>query len=136
MKDLLTSTSSIIVILFCFSLLLLDEVPETVSVEPTHMTDHSAGFKSGMYPKARTTLFSRIQSVKVRNGVLMFVSLEPDGLQEHYFLIRDKNVILIKKTNSVMPADSIKFEDDGRSTMLVTISASLDIDLLEEMSRN
>ena len=136
MKDFLTSTSSIIVILFCFSLLLLDEVPGTISEEPKHVTDQSAEFKSGVYPIARTTLFTRVQSVKLQKGVLMFVSLDPDGLKEHYFLIRDKNVVLIKKSNSDMPLNSIRFEDDGHSTMRVTIPDTFDIDLLEEMTRS
>jgi len=89
--------------------------------------------QSGISPPVKSTFFIRVQSVKVQNGVLMFTNLDQGKLKEHYFLIRDKNVILTKESKSNMPPHSIKFEDE-HSTMRVTISASLGIDLLEEMA--
>ncbi len=130
MKDLLTNIAAIIVILFCFSLLLADEIPGT----DTEKRVTSAEFQGREKPEATTTLFNKVQSVKVQKGVLIFETLEQGQLQEHFFMMRDKNVFLIRKVISEIPNDMIKFEDYGHSTMLVTIPATFDIDLYEEMS--
>lgn len=130
MKDLLTNTAAVIVILFCFSLLLVDDVPGNSAGKAVPSVESRSREKS----EATTTLFNKVQSVKVQKGVLMFETLEEDQLQEHFFLLRDKNVILIKKVLSEIPVDIIKFEDYGHATMLVTIPATFDIDLYEDLS--
>ena len=136
MKDLLTTAASLIIILFCFSLLFQSEGMENVPEEAAQLAMHNSEIQSGFSPPVKSTLFNRVQSVKVRKGVLMFANLEQGKLKEHYFLIRDKNVILTKEPDGNMPHHTIKFEDDGKSAMRVTISTSLDIDLLEEMASN
>lgn len=134
MKDMLTTTASIVIILFCFSLLFLVEDPGASREDPALISHRIASHQSGTHPFAKTTLFQKVQSVRLEKGVLMFVTSSEEGLAEHFFLIRDKNVILIKKKDSEMPLNSIKFEDDGHNTLLVTIPNSFDIDLLKEMS--
>jgi len=134
LKDLLTTASSVIIILFCLSLFFLGEGTGTNPENPDLITTQSAKYRSGIHPLAKTTLFKRVQSVRLKKGVLMFVTANEEGLQEHFFLIRDKNVVLIKKKATDMPQNSIKFEDDGHNTLLVTIPSSFDIDLLEAMT--
>lgn len=134
MKDLLTTASSIIIILFCVSLLFLGETRPSESGGRELLTNDSAEFQAAKHPHASTILFSRVQSVRLKKGVLMFVSLDEDGLKEHFFLIRDKNVVLIKKNAGDMPPNSIKFDDDGYNTLLVTIPNTFDIDLLDAMT--
>ncbi|WP_145230395.1 hypothetical protein [Gimesia algae] len=132
MKDLLTTASSIIIILFCISLFFLSEGNQAGDREL--LTNDHAEFQSAKHPRAKTTLFSRVQSVKLKKGVLMFVTICEDGLKEHFFLIRDKNVVLIKKNAGDMPGNSIKFDDDGHNTLLVTIPNTFDIDLMDAMT--
>tara|TARA_R110002111_G_scaffold247140_5_gene310241 strand:+ start:53606 stop:54019 length:414 start_codon:yes stop_codon:yes gene_type:complete len=134
LKDLLTTTSSTLIILFCFSLFFLGEEPGSDREGPALISHHIKNHKSGTHPLAKTTLFQKVQSVRLKKGVLMFVTSDEEGLKEHFFLIRDKNVVLIKKKASDMPLNSIKFEDDGHNTLLVTIPNSFEIDLLEEMT--
>lgn len=130
MKDLLTNIAAIIVILFCFSLLLADEVPGTDRENMVAIAESQRREK----PEATTTLFNKVQSVKMQKGVLIFETLEQGQLQEHFFMMRDKNVFLIRKVIGEIPSDMIKFEDYGHTTVLVTIPATFDIDLYEEMS--
>lgn len=132
MKDLLTTASSIIIILFCVSLLFLSERNQFGDMEL--LTNEHAESQTAKHPRAKTTLFSRVQSVKLKKGVLMFVTIGVDGLEEHFFLIRDKNVVLIKKNSGDMPGNSIKFDDDGHNTLLVTIPNTFDIDLMDAMT--
>lgn len=134
MKDMLTTFSSVIIILFCFSLFYLGDEVETNQETSAAAKDQTASFQHGQHPLAKTTVFTRVQSVKLKKGILMFVTADPDGLKEHFFLIRDKNVILAKKPAIGMPRNSIKFDDDGHNTLLVTIPDSFDIDLLTAMS--
>tara|TARA_R110000850_G_scaffold121676_2_gene239571 strand:+ start:20743 stop:21195 length:453 start_codon:yes stop_codon:yes gene_type:complete len=133
-KDLLTTASSIIIILFCVSLFFLSEGNRSESGGPALLNKDSAEIQAGKHPRAKTTLFSRVQSVKLKKGVLMFVSIGEDGLREHFFLIRDKNVVLVKKNAGDMPGNSIKFDDDGYNTLLVTIPNTFDIDLMDAMT--
>ncbi|WP_417385808.1 hypothetical protein [Gimesia sp.] len=133
MKDLLTTASSIIIILFCVSLLLFSEGHQSTSGD-LEVLASNAETQAGKHPHARTTMFTRVQSVKLKKGVLMFVTMCDDGLKEHYFLIRDKNVVLIKKNAGDMPGNAIKFDDDGYNTLLVTIPNTFDIDLMDAMT--
>lgn len=137
MKDMLTTTSSLIVILFCLSVLFLtDEAPApTVTdavMEPPN--PHNALNASTKHPLAKTTYFYRVQSVRYRKGVLIFVTSDQEGLKEHFFLIRNKNVILVRASSTSMPRKSLKFEDDGHNTLLVTIPKTFDVDLMQEMT--
>lgn len=134
MKDLLTTASSIIIILFCISLFFLSEGNRSDSGDRELLTNDHAEYQSAKHPRAKTTLFSRVQSVKLKKGVLMFVTMGEDGLREHFFLIRDKNVVLVKKNAGDMPGNSIKFDDDGHNTLLVTIPNTFDIDLMDAMT--
>lgn len=135
MKDMLTTTSSIIIILFCCSLLFLSDDAATSQEEPGMLTNRNASeYRKTPHPLAKTTLFKRVQSVRMQKGVLMFVTSDQEGLKEHYFLIRDKNVILIKEKAVDMPHNSIKFEDDGYNTLRVTIPDRFKINLMEEMT--
>ncbi len=136
MKDLLTTAASIIVILFCISLLFLSEGEESYSEESAPTTNQNAVVQSGFAPAAQTTLFTRVQSVKVRHGVLMFAAIEEGNVKEYYFLLRDKNVILIKESNSEMPVNSILFKKEEDGTMRVIIPDTLDIDLMQELAGN
>ncbi|WP_144984568.1 hypothetical protein [Gimesia aquarii] len=134
MKDMLTTFSSIIIILFCFSLFYVSDEAETNKEKSAALREHNARFQHGQHPLAKTKMFTRVQSVSLKKGILMFVTSDPDGLNEHFFLLRDKNVILAKKPAIGMPRNSIKFEDDGHNTLVVTIPDSFDIDLLTAMS--
>ncbi|MDF1745584.1 MAG: hypothetical protein P1V19_17930 [Gimesia sp.] len=136
MKDLLTTVASIIIILFCFSLLFLCEREGAHPVKAAQLTNPNTEVLKGQAPPVKSTLFTRVQSAKVKKGVLMFVTIDHEKLQEHYFLIRDKNVILLKSSRSDMPSKSIKFEDAGNGTMRVTISDTIDIDLMKELTAN
>ncbi len=135
MRDLLTTISSIIVILFCLSLLIVSgETGEADSQEAKQISTRSMSSKSEESPVPRTTLYQKVQSVKFKNGVLIFVTLDQGGLKEHYFQIRDKNVVLCSNSDRDMPINSIKFTDDGSSTLQVTIPPAFEVDLLEAMS--
>lgn len=137
MKDMLTTTSSIIVILFCVSVLfLVDNEEGYLQEQESEMISARNGekFLKARHPLAKTTLFHRVQSVRVQQGVLKFVTADQDRLKEHYFLMRDKNVILIKEDAYDMPHNSIKFYDDGHNTLKVTIPNTFEIDLMQELS--
>ncbi|QDU51679.1 hypothetical protein [Gimesia panareensis] len=135
MKDMLTTTSSLIVILFCLSILFLSDNrysdSEVVQELPNRHNALSADTK---HPRASTTMFRRVQSVRVKKGVLIFVTSCEEGLKEHYFLIRDKHVILVKSSTGEMPHNTLKFDDDGHNTLLVTIPHTFDVDLMKEMT--
>lgn len=137
MKDTLTSISSIIVILFCISALFLVDIEESSLQEQeteTISARNGRDYLKPRHPLAKTTLFHRVQSVRVDKGVLVFVTADQTGLKEHFLVLRDKNVILIKKDAGDMPHNSIKFDDDGHSTLKVTIPNAFDIDLLHELT--
>ncbi|MCA9016571.1 MAG: hypothetical protein KDA77_14660 [Planctomycetaceae bacterium] len=137
MREMLTTISSIIVILFCCSVLFLGEGARDYLPEPEAepISSHNAKELNKVpHPLAKTTLFHRVQSVRLHKGVLMFVTADQEGLKEHFFLIRDKNVILVKKDAGDMPPNSIKFDDDGHNTLLVTIPNTFEIDVLRELT--
>lgn len=135
MRDMLTTISSIIVILFCLSLLIVSgETGEADGREAKQIESRSVSSQSENTPVSKTTLYQKVQSVKFKNGVLIFVTLEQGGLKQHYFQIRDKNVVLCSNTNRDMPINSIKFTDDGSSTLQITIPPAFEVDLLEAMS--
>lgn len=131
MRDLLTTISSMIVILFCLSVLLMSG--ETDSEEPLDNTNQLASQQSNQPSTLRTTLFKKVQSVKLEHGVLMFVTFEKTGLKEHYFPIRDKNVVLVNSMTGDMPPNTIKF-DYVASTLMVTIPKMFEIDLMESLT--
>lgn len=136
MKDLLTTTSSVIVILFCCSVLFLeDDAEKGLQEQDVDMITARNGeeFLKAPHLLAKTTLFHRVQSVRLENGVLMFVTLEQERAKEHYFVVRDKNVILVKQDVGDMPSNSIKFYDDGRSRIEVTIPNTFEFDPLREL---
>lgn len=65
----------------------------------------------------------------------MFVTLEDEGeLREHYFQIRNKNVILCNEGDAGMPLNSIKFEEDSSQTIVVTIPQQYGVDFMEAMT--
>lgn len=134
MKDMLTTTSSIIVILFCLTALFLSDEAEPALNHPGMITKPESSMNSTKYPLAKTTYFHHVLSVSVQKGVLQFVTQGKTGRMEHFFLIRDKNVILIKKSAVDMPKDSIKFDDDGHNTLLVTIPTTFEIDLMHDLT--
>lgn len=135
MKDMLTTTSSLIVILFCLSVLFLsDETHPDADGVVELPSRNNALDASTKHPLAKTTYFNRVQSVRFKKGVLIFVTSGSEGLEEHFFLIRDKNVILVKASSGNMPVNSIKFDDDGHNTLVVTIPNTFDVDLLKEMT--
>lgn len=136
MKDLLTTAASVIVILFCISILFLSEGEESYSEESAPTIKPNTVVQSGYAPPAQTTLFTRVQSVKVRQGVLMFAAIEEGNLKEYYFLLRDKNVILIKESNSEMPVNSILFKKEDNGAMRVIIPDTFNIDLMQELAGN
>jgi hypothetical protein len=136
MKDLLTTTSSIIVILFCCCVLFLgDDADQHLSEpDPEMITARNhKKFLKARHPLAKTTLFRRVQSVRLKDGVLMFVTADQNGLKEHFFIIRDKNVILVKKDADDMPPDSIKFDADGHGGIQVTIPNTFELDPLQDL---
>ncbi|MEQ8855910.1 hypothetical protein [Gimesia sp.] len=135
MKDMLTTTSSLIVILFCLSVLFLSEDPPDATPGVVELpTRHNALNAETKHPLAKTTFFHRVQSVRFKKGVLNFVTVGEEGLEDHFFLIRDKNVILVKAAGGNMPRNSLKFEDDGHNTLLVTIPNTFDVDLMKELT--
>ncbi|WP_339726821.1 hypothetical protein [uncultured Gimesia sp.] len=136
MKDLLTTTSSVIVILFCISILFLVDNEETALQEQDleMISAHNGKeFLKAPHPLAKTTLFHRVQSVRLKEGVLIFVTADQDGLKEHFFVIRDKNVILVKKDAGDMPPNSIKFASDGHGTLMVTIPNTFELDPMQDL---
>ena len=134
MKDMLTTSSSIIIILFCCSLLFLSDEAVTFQNEAEFITNRNAkDYQKTTHPLAKTTLFNRVQSVRIQKGVLMFVTSDQEGLKEHYFLIHDKNVVLINSMTGDLPQDTIRFDYDC-STLLVTIPAVFNIDIMESLT--
>ncbi|MCH9655317.1 MAG: hypothetical protein K0U86_07740 [Planctomycetes bacterium] len=134
MRDLLSMVSSAIIILFCFSLLLVSGAPGADNDEVDSNVSRAIGIESEHPVTPQTILFTKIQSVKVRKGILIFVTFENNSIKEYYFQIRDKNVIFVRDEDSEMPLESIKFTDRGCHTLMVTIPKSLEIDLVEEMA--
>lgn len=129
MKDLLSTTSSLFIILFSLSLLFLTEEPNVESGEQKK----TIATQRKHPPENKTTTFGRVQSVTVRDGVLIFVAFEKDGLKEYYFSLRGKNVILCQSPTSQMPPKSIQFEESDTGSLRITLSASLDINLEKEL---
>ncbi len=97
MRDMLTTISSMILIVFCFSLLMVSEETESVPGESETAANQLPGYRSGQRPVNNFFLFKKVQSVRLKKGVLIFVTMENEGLKEHYFQIRNKNVVVVKK---------------------------------------
>ena len=136
MKDLLTTTSSVIVVLFCCSVLFLEEDRGTSSQEQEFDSITSRNgeeFLKAPHPLAKTTLFHRVQSVRLENGILKFVTLDQDRIKEHYFVVRDKNVILVKQEAGDIPYNAIKFYDDGYHRIEVTIPNTFELDPMQDL---
>lgn len=133
MRDLLTTVASIIIILFCFSLLIVNG--ESFSEQGQRRTNSNslAGYRAEELPVSRSTIFRKVQSAKLENGVLMFTTIEKEGLKEHYFLIRDKNVVLVNNKTSSMPYNTIRF-DSKANTLLITIPTTFKIDMMESLT--
>lgn len=130
MKELLTTVSSLLVILFSLSVLFLAEESETLPDAPSEQITSL----SNRPPQKKTMIFHRVQGVKVKNGILIFITLEKEGLKDHYFSLRGKNVFLSQSPTSVMPINSIQFEEEGENSLRITFSPNLEIDLMEELT--
>ncbi|QDU50792.1 hypothetical protein [Gimesia panareensis] len=130
MKELLTTVSSLLVILFSLSVLFLAEESETIPDAPSEQITSL----SSRPPQKKTVIFNRVQGVKVKHGILIFITLEKEGLKDHYFSLRGKNVFLSQAPTSVMPINSIQFEEEGENSLRITFSPNLDIDLMEELT--
>lgn len=136
MRDMLTTISSMIVILFCLSLFFVGGEVESGLEQKEDRTDQYVRNQSGRQSVNDSLIFKRVQSVKLEQGVLKFVTLENEKLKEHYFQINGKNVIFTRDAESDMPLHSIKFSDKGSDTLLVTIPPSLEIDIMESLRSN
>lgn len=131
MKELLTTISSLLVILFSLSVLFLaEDESETIPEAPSEQM----ASLSHRPPQKKTVIFNRVQGVKVKNGILIFITLEKEGLKDHYFSLRGKNVFLSQASTAVMPINSIQFEEEGENSLRITFSPNLDIDLMEELT--
>lgn len=133
MRDLLTTIASIIVILFCLSLLIVNGEADLEQEEVVTNASQLASYQTEQLPGSRSTVFRKVQSVELENGVLMFTTIEKEGLKEHYFLIRDKNVVLVNNKSSSMPYNTIRF-DSKANTLLVTIPTAFEVDLMESLT--
>ncbi|WP_339734302.1 hypothetical protein [uncultured Gimesia sp.] len=135
MRDLLTTIASIIVILFCLSLLIVSG--ETQSKEEEVITNaNQLGLNQGSLPRvSQSTIFKKVQTVKLKQGVLMFITIGKEGLKEHFLVLRDKNVVLVNSKSSSMPYNTIRF-DYNANTLLVTIPSAFEIDMLESLTAN
>ncbi|QDT88582.1 hypothetical protein [Gimesia algae] len=129
MKDYLSTISSIFVILFSLSVLFLADGPDVQSGEQKQTLTAPLN----QIPQKKTMLFNKIQGVRVRDGVLIFVTLGRDGLKDHYYSLRGKHVILCKSPSSQMPFKSIEFQESSLNSLQITLSADLDIDLKESL---
>ena len=135
MREFVTTISSLIIIVCCFCSFLPSEESDVDQSRQDQFSGASGKFIQDDKPVSRSKLFKKVQAVKMKQGVLMFVTLEEEGgLREHYFQIRDRNVILCNLGDAKMPLDSIKFEEDGANTIIVTIPPMYDVDLLEALT--
>ena len=135
MKDLLTTVASAIVIVFCVSVLFLSEEADPIEEEAEMLTHKNAAeLNQPPFPLAKTTLYHRVQSVRVVKGVLHFVTADKEGLKDHYFLLRDKNVILVQEDAVHIPHNAIQFEDDGYHTIKVTIPTTFGLNLMHDLT--
>ncbi|QDV51259.1 hypothetical protein Enr17x_33140 [Gimesia fumaroli] len=135
MRDLLTTTAAVIVILFCLALLLVSGETELEQEEVITNANQLARYQSGLTGISQSTVFRKVQSVTLKQGVLMFVTIEKEGLKEHYFSIRDKNVVLVNNKSSSMPYNTIRF-DSKANTLLVTIPTAFEVDLMGSLTAN
>ncbi len=131
MRDLLTTMSSMIIILFCLSLLFVGGENETDADQKVNRIHQNAGDLRGSQSVNDSLVFHRVQSVKLEEGILRFVTFKDEKIKEHYFPIGDKNVVFSRESDSDMPLHSIKFVDRGRNTLVLTIPPSLEIDMME-----
>lgn len=136
MRDILTTVSSIIVILFCLSLLFVSEEIETDQQYKEEITNQNASYQNSQPPDNKSIVFNRVQSVELEHGILKFATFENEKFKQHFFKIRDKNVIFTRETDSGMPLHSIKFVDSGCNTLLVTIPPSFEVDIMKDLISN
>ncbi|WP_417395382.1 hypothetical protein [Gimesia chilikensis] len=132
MKEILTTIASLVVIMFCLAILVLPNDSE-IEAKPAAQTVPSGSVQAGQ-PVKGTLLFKQVQAVKVRNEVLIFVTLDREGLKDYYIPLRGKNVILSQSPNSLLPVNSIKLEENGMNSLCVTLSPTLEIDLMKELT--
>ena len=135
MRELITMISSLIIILCCLSSFLVTEEPEASHGVPERISSLNGGTLHSQKVGEKSRLFKKVQSVEIKNGVLIFVTLQDEGgLREHYFQIRNKNIILCNHGDATMPHNSIKFEMDDSNTTVVTIPPAYEVDYIEAMT--
>ncbi|WP_291171998.1 hypothetical protein [Gimesia sp.] len=135
MREFITTISSLIIIACCFCSFLPSEEPEANHSRQDQNTGLNGNPVQSEKPVSRSRLFKKVQAVSVENGVLMFVTIADEGgLREHYFQIRNKNVILCNEGDAGMPLNSIKFEEDSSQTIVVTIPQKYGVDFMEAMT--
>lgn len=131
MRDLLTTVASMIVILFFLSMLLMGE--ERFEKRTANPSSKTRLDQEQNKPAQQAHTFHKVQSVKLERDVLKFVTLEQEGLKEHYFLIRDKNVILVNHPAGKMSINTLRFEIEG-NLMRITIPPAYEIDFMESLT--
>ncbi|WP_417377798.1 hypothetical protein [Gimesia sp.] len=135
MREFITTVSSLIIIACCFCSFLTPEEPVVGQSNPEQSTNLKMNCIQSEKLVSRSKLFKKVQSVEMKEGVLMFITLqEKGGLREHYFQMRGKNVILCNRGDDKMPLNSIKFEEDGSNTIIVTIPPMYEVNLMEAMT--
>lgn len=135
MRDLLATIASIIVILFCLSLLFVSEETQSEQDEAVTNANQLPLNQSGFPQVSQSTIFKRVQSVELKQGVLMFITIGKEGLKEHFLVLRDKNVVLVNSKSSSMPYNTIRF-DYNANTLLVTIPSAFEVDILGSLTAN
>lgn len=135
MREFITTISSLIIIACCFCSFLPSEEPDASDSRRDQNSDLNGKAIQSERPVSRSRLFKKVQAASVKNGVLMFVTIADEGgLREHYFQIRNKNVILCNEGDAGMPLSSIKFEEDSSQTIVVTIPQQYGVDFMEAMT--
>lgn len=135
MRECITTISSLIIIACCFCSLLSSEELDVIQSSQSQNSDFDGQVSQCEKPVSRSKLFKRVLAVNVKNEVLMFVTLEEEGgLREHYFQLRNRNVILCNQGDMKMPLDSIKFAEDGANTIIVSIPPGHEVDLMEALT--
>ncbi len=86
MRELITTASSLIIILCCLCSFLVTEEPEASHDVPERISNLNGELLQSEKVGVKTILFKKVQSVKIKNGVLIFVTLQDEGgLREHIF---------------------------------------------------
>ncbi|QDT91777.1 hypothetical protein [Gimesia algae] len=135
MREMITTISSLIIIACCFCSFLASEEPDAGQNISGQISDLKVNSPQNEKPFSSSKLFKKVQAVELKDGVLVFVTIQEEGgLREHYFQVRNKNVILCNRGDVNMPLNSIKFEDDGSNTIIITIPPRYEVDLMEAMT--